>query len=252
MRQGCTLALMVLMPVLGRAGAVRAQDEADSLWLPDSVLVDSSGLMEVEDEDTLTRRTPDDVESGANPYLREVRSSAALQQWWGSIALGAGNEAFRSRATGPVYSPTTAGPTFALEAGRRFSRFMGLGVELFGWLGDFQNDYFSGFGSLLLVARVYPLGAMGPFVKLGGGLAAYGVYDAGYDVFASSDIGAGYMLGAGWEIPVSRSLLLSPIVELHRAAMMANNPYHERVLSVGLMLTWSGRQGELGPFSSEE
>lgn len=251
MRHGCALALMVLIPMVCLSGALQAQDEADSAWVGDSTFADSSGLVEVTDDDTLTRRTPDQVSRGESPYLREVKATRARAVWWGSIGVGAGNEAFRTASTTAGYGPSTAGPTLALEAGRTFNRFVGLGLELFGWLGDFQQDYCGTFGALLLVARVHPMGSLGPFLKAGGGLAAYGTYDVGYDEFVSSDVGPGYVLGAGWDIPVSRGLLISSIVELHRA-LLAYSSYHERVLSVGLMLTWSGRQDDLGPFSSEE
>jgi hypothetical protein len=235
----------MLMPLLSTA--LRAQDPE---WVPDSMATDSSGL-EDEVADTALRRSREQMDSGPNPYLREIKPRSE-PVWWASLAMGAGSRAFRYPGLGEVYGPGSTGPTLAVEAGRRFNQHAGLGLEYLGWLGDFQEDFFGAMQSLLVIARLYPLGAVGPFLKVGGGLASYGVYDMVYDDVASLDVGAAYLVGAGWDIPMGGKLVISPIVEWQHLALFGDRTYHGRLLSFGLMITWSGRESDLGPFSQEE
>jgi hypothetical protein len=257
MRHGCALALTILFPLL--SPALRAQDPeppergADSM-VPDSsdsrMLSDSSDLEE-EVADTLLRRLPEQVGSGPHPYLREVRDRAK-PVWWESIALGAGSRAHRYPGAGVTYGPGSTGGTLTAEVGRRFNQHAGLGLEYIGWLGDFQEDFFGALQSLFAIVRVHPLGAVGPFLKAGGGLATYGVYDMVYDELASFDVGVAYVVGAGWDIPMGRELVISPIVEWQHFTLASDRTYHGKLLNVGLMITWSGRESDLDQLLSEE
>jgi len=129
---------------------------------------------------------------------------------------------------------------------------MGLGLEYLGWLGDFQDDFFGAFQSLLGIVRFHPFGSVGPFLKAGGGLATYMVYDEVYDDIASLDLGATYLVGAGWDIPTGGKLVISPIIEWQHYALSGERSYHGRMLNFGLMISFSGRESDLDQYSSEE
>jgi hypothetical protein len=172
--------------------------------------------------------------------------------WWESIALGAGSRALRYPGAGVTYGPGSTGGTLTAEVGRRFNQHAGLGLEYIGWLGDFQEDFFGALQSLFAIVRVHPLGAVGPFLKAGGGLATYGVYDMVYDELASFDVGVAYVVGAGWDIPMGRELVISPIVEWQHFTLASDRTYHGKLLNVGLMITWSGRESDFDQLLSEE
>lgn len=257
MRHGCALALTMLMPL--PSTALRAQDPHPPGWSADSMALDSSDARMVSDSsgleeevaDTLLRRSREQVESGFNPYLREIRDRAK-PVWWESIALGAGNRALRYSGAGETYGPGSAGATLNAEVGRRFSQHAGLGLEYVGWFGDFREDFIGALQSLLAIGRVHPLGAVGPFLKVGGGMATYTVYDMVYDDLASLDVGVAYVVGAGWDIPMGRELVISPIIEWQHFTLAGDRSYHGKLLNVGLMITWSGHESDLDQLFSEE
>jgi len=257
MRHGCALALTMLMPLLSTA--LRAQDPPLPEWSADSIVPDSSDSrmvldssdLEEEVADTLLRRSREQMESGPNPYLREIRDRAK-PVWWESIALGAGSRALRYSGVDEAYQPGSTGATLTAEVGRRFNQHAGLGLEYLGWLGDFQEDFVGALQSLLAIVRVHPLGAVGPFLKVGGGLATYSVYDMVYDELASFDLGVAYVVGAGWDIPMGRELVISPIIEWQHFTLAGDRTYRGKLLNVGLMITWSGHESDLDQLLSEE
>lgn len=224
MRKGSALALLVF--AASGAGALKAQEAIDSL--ADMEAADSA--------DRTVRRVRESVDSGPNPYLREVRTKRGENKWWASLAAGAGSEGFRLSFPGAIYTPARAGFTLALDAGVKVTRHLGFGAEVFSWFGDGERNTIDEFRTVLLQARVYPAGGHGPFIKAGGGVGVYGVYDLDYDEYAWTDAGFGYMLGAGWEIPVDRNLSLSPLFEYHSAGLAGG---HERVFNFGFMMTWA-------------
>ena len=171
--------------------------------------------------------------------------------WWESIALGAGSRALRYPGVRKTYGPGSTGATLTAEVGRRFNPHAGLGLEYVGWLGDFQEDFIGALQSLLAIARVHPFGAVGPFLKAGAGLATYSVYDMAYDELATLDVGVAYVVGAGWDIRMSRELVISPIVEWQHFTL-AGDRTHGKLLNVGLMITWSGHESDLDQLLPEE
>jgi len=247
----------MLMPLLSTA--LRAQDPQPPEWGADSMAPDSSDSRMVSDSsgleeevaDTVLRRSRDQMQSGPNPYLREIRDRAK-PVWWESIALGAGSRALRYSGVSEAYRPGSTGATLTAEVGRRFNQHAGLGLEYLGWLGDFQEDFVGALQSLLAIARVHPLGAVGPFLKVGGGLATYSVYDMVYDELASFDLGVAYVVGAGWDIPMGRELVISPIIEWQHFTLAGDQTYRGKLLNVGLMITWSGHESDLDQLFPEE
>jgi len=60
------------------------------------------------------------------------------------------------------------------------------------------------------------------------------------------------VVGAGWDIPMGRELVISPIVEWQHFTLASDRAYHGKLLNVGLMITWSGRESDLDQLLSEE
>ena len=107
--------------------------------------------------------------------------------------------------------------------------------------------------SLLAIARLHPLGAVGPFLKVGAGLATYSVCTTWPTMsWPTLDVGVAYVVGAGWDIRMSRELVISPIVEWQHFTLAGDRTYHGKLLNVGLMITWSGHESDLDQLLSEE
>jgi hypothetical protein len=241
-------ALFILASLLGGVPLV-AQD-MDSLPAGSVSEEDPAGV-----GDTALRRNAVGI-GEPNPYLREVRPGSDPVMW-GSFGVGVGGESNRSPSFGPVYSPRLTGLTFAAAGGARVGRHLRLGVDvlLFLWLGEDHQDgnVIEHLSTIMVATRVYPFGPIGPFVKLGAGLAEYGLYDFGRDHFIALDPGFGYALGAGWEVPVRRGVTLAPMIEMQRAVLWGSNGrYHERMIHVGLVLTQSGHMRDFSPRDAKE
>jgi hypothetical protein len=83
-------------------------------------------------------------------------------------------------------------------------------------------------------------------------VATYSVYDVVYDELASLDVGATYVVGAGWDIPMGGALVISPIIEWQHFTLVGDRTYHGKLLHVGLMITWSGHESDLDQLFPEE
>jgi hypothetical protein len=241
MRKGSALTTIALLVWLRGAHSAEAQEAADSV-AADSAAESDSLREEPGDieEDTTLRRQPGEAQLGSNPYLREVRPQGS--PFWASLSTGAGSQAWRIAAPGERYGPAIAGLTVGLESGIRLGHFVRVGLESFNWFGGGAGSTVEALSALLFMGRLYPLGRSGPFLKGGAGLSVYGVYDLNYDEYHMTAAGLGYTVGAGWEVPFSRVLSLSPIVDLHYADF---GRIHQHLLSFGLMVTWAKLPGEV-------
>jgi hypothetical protein len=235
MRKGSARTVIAFLVWFGWAKAADAQQPADSIVADSAAASDSLSEQPGDiDEDTTLRRQPGQAEQGSSPYLREVHPRG--NPFWASLSTGAGSQAWRIAAPGQRYGPAVAGLTLGLESGIRLGHLVRVGLEAFNWFGGGNGNTIEALNALLFVGRLYPLGRSGPFLKGGAGLSVYGVYDFAYDEYNVTAAGLGYMVGAGWEVPVSSALSLSPIVELHDADF---GGLHQHVLNFGLMVTWA-------------
>jgi hypothetical protein len=167
----------------------------------------------------------------APPGLVEVRSSER-HGFWGALGVGAGGEAFDLR-DGAGYSGDLYKPTVSLRLGGTPSRYLRLGGEVLGWIND-QGRRTESLTSVLFITQFYPAPAAGLYLKGGLGLGRNEVsFDPGFGV---GDTGFAGLLGAGWEIRVSRRLYLNPAADLveHRYTGRDGAGYRERLLNFGL------------------
>lgn len=172
-------------------------------------------------------RTP----SGANSFLRHTRtcflflavfnvgpicaqpSSAdgvsADPKWWVSMSLGAGQVKLESDQ-----QTSDRGSAFAIgfDLGRKIGPWARAGVEANGWLLQAfnLNDATVGesVGYVMAIGDLLPSQRHPFFVRGGVGRGTY----AGNRPNVNSGGGLAWLAGGGYEIPVSRSLRLVPIV----------------------------------------
>lgn len=185
-------------------------------------------------------------ERGGNPDLVEVKGGGGSRGgFWSFVGMGAGGESNRLASEGG-YTGALYKPTFTLRMGGTINPYVRLGGELFTWF-NWEGARFENLGSVMAIAQVYPVPTAGLFVKGGGGIAWNGVTvqdDWGYYGPYYSDVGFGWTVGAGYEIPLSRKVGLVPTVDYtwHRYDGRTFETYYERVLNFGLSVSFqSGR-----------
>jgi hypothetical protein len=65
--------------------------------------------------------------------------------------------------------------------------------------------------------------------------------DCGCDGAIVSDYGFAWLVGAGFEAPVRRGLWIGPTVEMLRMNVTGPGGYRERVINVGISITFDGK-----------
>lgn len=183
--------------------------------------------------------------------LVDVSSSGERSGFWISFGVGAGTESsrFDDQAS---YTPGLTKPAYSVRLGGTVNPNLRLGAELTGW-GDrhydarVQDNITDYLGGLMLVGQFYPSRRAGFFLKGGLGVTRSGEDVAGPGGDLHED-GFGYTVGAGYDIKLSRSVSITPTVDLlqHRSQIRdagAIQPaLHDRLLTVGVALTFqSGR-----------
>lgn len=183
--------------------------------------------------------------------LVDVSPSHGRRGFWLEGGLGWGQEAYKCTLQICPNDPDLDGeytdwlgkPTFSLGLGGTVSRSLRLGVEGTLWVNSYQDidtgeNIRESLGALLAVARLYPAGDAGFFVKGGGGLGVSAV-DVQFGG-GTSETGFAWVLGAGYEIQLSRSLFITPSVEWFQHSFQKRNEdtLHERLVNLGVRLTW--------------
>jgi hypothetical protein len=164
--------------------------------------------------------------------LTEVSDESGRRGFWAGLGLGAGGEAFDLR-NGAGYSGDLYRPTISVRLGGTPSRYLRLGGEILGWIDD-QGRQTESITSLLFISQLYPAPRTGFYLKGGLGLGRNQVdFDDGFGV---GDTGFAGLVGAGWEVRVSRRLYLNPAVDLvqHRYTGRGGDRYRERIVNFGL------------------
>jgi hypothetical protein len=160
--------------------------------------------------------------------------------FWGGFSIGAGGEAFDLR-DGAGYSEELYRPTVSLRLGGTVNPSLRLGGEVLAWIDEHDRSVES-LTSVLFVGQLYPLPATGLYLKGGLGLGRNAVdFDEGGGV---GDTGFAGLLGAGWELRMSRRWFLNPSVDVvgHRYTGRGNERYRERLVNFGLGVVFqSGR-----------
>jgi hypothetical protein len=164
------------------------------------------------------------------PGLVEAKEGGRRGIWFG-LGVGAGGES--NDVGGPGYSDLFYQPTVSLRVGGTLGSHLRLGGEFLSWF-DEQGAATASLSSLLFIAQLYPLSSTGLYFKGGLGLGRNAVsFDFGYDV---GDTGFAGLIGAGYELRVSRRFYLNPTVDLvgHRYNGPGDFTYAERLVNFGL------------------
>jgi len=225
---------------------VRAQDPVDSL--PSIESADSVAIVEDSTDAVSTvRRHPIRDRRGGNPYLREVReprqSAFRRGRFWASAGLGAGGEAVATLGAPGPYTAARVRPTLSAGFGTTIGQQLRLGLDGFAWFNVTNAGALETITAGLIGARVYPFPSSGLYLRTGAGFGRYGqdlTDDCGCSEPLVQDWGFAWMLGGGYEIPVSRGLWIGPSVEMLRMNVTGPDGYRERVLNIGVTLTFDG------------
>lgn len=198
------------------------------------------------------------VPSAANAQRRrglvDVSPRSDRHGFWLNLGVAAGAENYRFSndpgchgVIGAYQCDDNIKPSFFLAGGGTVNPYLRLGGELQGWVWEHfstsANEQVTSYlvGGLL-TGQVYPLRDLGLFGKLGVGVSRsgesfqYGGGDTGENGFA-------YLVGVGYEVKLTRSLFLTPIVSMLRH--VSTNPddpqnlgtFRERLLTFGVGLT---------------
>ena len=178
--------------------------------------------------------------------IREIGGSGERQGFWASFGLAAGTESFRTDPE-PDYSEGLTKAAFSLRVGGTVNPHFRLGAELTGWSDRHYDNVFNGdvtsyVGGLMLIGQAYPSRTAGFFLKGGVGLSRSGEDFEGISDDIRED-GFAWTAGVGYEIRLSRSLFLSPYLDIfqHRSRIRNESgdlepAFHDRVVSLGVSI----------------
>lgn len=169
--------------------------------------------------------------------LREVRADEGgtrRKGFWAAVGLGVGGESFDAN-DGLGWSDDKAGGIAYLKLGGTVSRSLLLGAEAQLWASDYVGQgYQRSLGSLMGVAQWYPAPAAGFWLRGGLGWARDDLRYGNGPVTQRRN-GTALALGMGYDIPVARSVSVTPTLDLlgHHY-----QDHDERVVSLGLGVTF--------------
>jgi hypothetical protein len=199
-------------------------------------------------ESTDTTSPPARRSHGGNPYLREVREPRdnpyRRGSYYAGFGLGFGSEAIAGLGAPAPYSNSRVRPTLNLSVGAGVGQALRVGLDGFVWFNVTPDGALETVSTLMVAGRVYPASTSGLYFRAAGGFGRYG-QDAlddycGCSAPITEQYGLAYALGAGFEVPVSRGLWIGPSVEMIRMNINGPDGYRERVLNLGLTLTYDG------------
>ncbi len=182
-----------------------------------------------------------------NPYLRPVDDDPAGARrgpYYASFGLGLGGEGIAGLGAPGPYSSSRIRPTVNLALGATLGQQLRVGFEGFAWFNVTGDGALETVTAAMLGARVYPLRASGLYLRGAGGFGRYGqdLTDSycGCSSTITSDYGLAWSVGGGFEAPVARGIWLGPSIEMVRMDITGPSGYRERVINVGLTLTFDG------------
>ncbi len=172
--------------------------------------------------------------------LVELPPEGVRSGFWLSGGFGYGEESFRF-ASDP-FSAVEAKPVFAFRMGGTPDKNLRLGGEVTTWVNPTTTtdgyNVTETLSSITLVGQFYPIRTAGLFVKGGAGLGV----SASSLQYSNTISESGFVVqyGAGYDIRLSRSLALTPTVEMfrHRFTQRGDDTLEERLFHIGVALTW--------------
>jgi Outer membrane protein beta-barrel domain len=190
--------------------------------------------------------------------LVEVSQTSIRHGVYFGASLGAGREECRLATTecavldgngdplpdnGNTYRNALTSPALQIRLGGTINPNVRIGGELFGWSGS-NGPATERTVGLLLNGQFYPSARSGFYLKGGVGYA-WNSFD--YNDGSTTPDYSGFMLnvGAGYDIPLNRSVSIAPVVDFYHATYsnLSSGDETERFLFLGVSLTFqSGRR----------
>jgi hypothetical protein len=170
----------------------------------------------------------------------DVSPSHFRRGFWLEGGLGWGYESYKFGSDD--FTESLDKPTVALRLGGTVNPNLRLGAEVAAWWYEYNDvdgfDVTESLTEVMAVARFYPARNAGLFLKGGVGLGVTAV--DGEFVDGTSETGFATVLGAGYEIRVSRSLFITPSVDwyMNRFSQRDDDTLYERLVNIGLSVTW--------------
>ncbi|MDZ4673322.1 MAG: hypothetical protein SGI84_02645 [Gemmatimonadota bacterium] len=172
--------------------------------------------------------------------LVELPPEGTRRGFWLAGGFGYGKESFRFGSE-PFFDNAEK-PVFAFRMGGTPNQRLRLGGEIVTFVNPLTDE--DGFRitetltSLNLIGQFYPMPAAGFFLKGGAGIGVSASSVEGGNTL--SETGFAVQYGVGYDIRLSRSLALTPTVEMirHRFTKTGDDTLHERLLHFGVALTW--------------
>jgi hypothetical protein len=249
MRAPDLLAVSFAAMTLTVPASLRAQDPTDSVPAvesSDSTVDEDQGWDEADSTEHVERVTRRRGEG--NPYLREVRKERPSIYRRGPVwiggSLGAGGEAIAAVEAPSLYNRSRLAPTFSFGFGGMVGQQLRIGLEAFVWFNPQGDNTVETVSAGMITGRVYPIRTSGLFIKSGFGLGRYGQdvmddCDCGGTIVA--EYGFAWLVGAGFEAPVGGGLSVGPTVEMLRMNVSGPDGYRERVINIGISITFDGK-----------
>jgi hypothetical protein len=168
------------------------------------------------------------------------KSGSSRGGFWLSFGAGGGVERLKIEGA-PNYSPELWRPTFNLKLGGTLGGNARIGVEAFTWVNpDPDNDITEALVQVMPILQLYPAKCTGLHLKGGAGWAWSGVtFNSGSNSFSSGTNGFGAMAGIGWELPIGRTVFLTPSLEFYQQwydGGVDQLDFTERVMNIGLSI----------------
>ncbi len=183
---------------------------------------------------------PAAAQRGRDRGLVELAPEGVRGGFYIGGGFGAGGERYKY-VDEPAWSETLTKPTFSLHLGGTVNTNLRLGAELIGWAAD-EGHYTDTFGAILGTAQFYPAANAGFFVKGGLGFANSGrdYVNPLPDEADGSDSGFAWMVGAGYDAQVSRSIGVGPMIALYEGRYTRRDEVTlvDRVLNIGVQVTF--------------
>ncbi len=171
----------------------------------------------------------------------DVTPDGSRHGFWLSGGVGYGEESNRFDGESD-YTDGLAKPVVSLRLGGTPDPHLRLGGEVAVWWNTFfddaiQDNITESLASFMLIGQFYPVLRSGLFIKGGAGIgrsAAEPEFGQGV-----SETGFAVVVGAGYDIPLSRNVSLTPTVDFYKHRFTkANEPtLHERLVQFGVAIT---------------
>lgn len=172
--------------------------------------------------------------------LVEVDHEGTRRGLWLAGGFGRGEESYRFGDD--PFGESETKPVFAFRIGGAPDQNLRIGGEVTTWVNPYTDpdgyQITEALSSVTLIGQFYPIRTAGLFVKGGVGI---GVTTSSLE-FSNTLTETGFVAqyGAGYDIRLSRSLALTPTVEVfrHRFTKRGDEPLSERLIHIGVALTW--------------